>query len=307
MSAAEKRMYVITGATGHTGSVIAKRLIARGEKVRVVGRDAKRLEPFEREGAEAFVADATDAGALTKAFSSAKAAYVMVPPNIGAPDVRAYQEQVNDALVSAIEKNGLTYAVVLSSFGADKPDKTGPVVGLHSLEKKLERISELNAVYLRAGYFMENLLPQVGVIKSFGDMAGPVKADLALPMIATRDIGAVAAEVLLKLDFKGKRPRELQGARDVTYTETARIVGAAIGKPDLAYNQMPGAHLKPALLQMGMSSNMADLLLEMADALNSGYMKMLEPRSAENATPTTIETFVAEVFVPAYQGKAARA
>jgi uncharacterized protein YbjT (DUF2867 family) len=214
---------------------------------------------------------------------------------------------VNDALVSAIEKNGVKYAVVLSSFGADKPDKTGPVVGLHSLEKKLERISELNAVYLRAGYFMENLLPQVGVIKSFGDMAGPVRADLALPMIATRDIGAAAAEVLLKLDFKGKRPRELQGARDVTYAETARIVGAAIGKPDLAYKQMSGAQLKPALLQMGMSSSMVDLLLEMADALNSGYMKMVEPRSAENTTPTTIETFVAEVFVPAYQGKAAGA
>ena len=307
MSAEDKQMYVITGATGHTGSVIAKKLMAKGEKVRVVGRDAKRLEPFAREGAEAFVADATDAGALAKAFSGAKAAYVMVPPNIGAPDVRAYQEQVNDALVSAIEKNGVKYAVVLSSVGADKPDKTGPVVGLHSLEKKLQRISELNAVYLRAGYFMENLLPQVGVIKSFGDMAGPVKAELALPMIATRDIGAVAAEVLLKLDFKGKRPRELQGARDVTYADTARIVGAAIGKPDLAYKQMPGAQLKPALMQMGMSSSMADLLLEMADALNSGYMKMLEPRSAENTTPTTLETFVTEVFVPAYQGKAARA
>jgi hypothetical protein len=60
-------------------------------------------------------------------------------------------------------------------------------------------------------------------------------------------------------------------------------------------------------MQMGMSSNMADLLLEMADALNSGYMKMLEPRLAQNTTPTTLDTFVAEVFVPAYQGKAARA
>lgn len=252
-------MYVITGATGNTGGVVAERLLAKGEKVRVVGRDAKRLERFTKQGGEAFVADATDAGALTKAFSGATAAYVMVPPNISAPDVRAYQEQVSDALVSAIEKNGVKYAVVLSSFGADKPDKTGPVAGLYNFEKKLEGIPGLNALFLRAGYFMENILPQVGVIKSFGDMAGPVKEDLPLPMIATRDIGAVAADALLKLDFEGKRPRELQGAGDVSYVEVARIVGAAIGKPDLTYKQMPAEQLQPALLHMGMSSSMAGL------------------------------------------------
>jgi uncharacterized protein YbjT (DUF2867 family) len=181
------------------------------------------------------------------------------------------------------------------------------VAGLHNLEKKLDAIAGLNALYLRAGYFMENVLPQVGVIQSYGMIGGPVRPDLALPMIATHDISAVAAETLLKLDFDGKRSRELQGPRDVTYIEVAMIVGAAIGKPGLAYNQMPAAQLKPALIQMGMSPNMADLLLEMADALNSGHMKALEPRSQKNTTPTTFESFVAEVFVPAYRGQAARA
>jgi len=300
-------MYVITGATGNTGSVITERLLARGERVRVVGRDPKRLERFTQKGAEPFVADATDAGALTKAFSGAKAVYAMIPPNLGSPDVRAYQERVNDALVSAIEKNGVQYAVALSSFGADKPAGTGPVVGLHSLEKKLEGIPGLNALFLRAGYFMENILPQVGVIKSFGNMAGPVNQELPLPMIVTRDIGTVAAEALLKLDFKGKRSRELQGPRDVAYAEVAKVVGVAVGKSDLAYMHLPAAQLKPALTQMGMSSNMADLLLEMTEALNSGHMKVLEPRSQENTTPTTLETFVTQVFVPAYLGKAARA
>jgi uncharacterized protein YbjT (DUF2867 family) len=300
-------MYIITGATGNTGGVVADRLLAAGEKVRVLGRDAKRLERFTQKGAEPFVVDATDAGALTKAFSGAKAAYAMIPPNISSPDVRAYQERVSNALASAIEKNGIKYAVVLSSFGADKPDKTGPVAGLYNLEKKLEGIAGLNALFLRAGYFMENILPQVGVIKAFGNMAGPVQENLPLPMIATRDIGVVASEALLKLDFAGKRPRELQGPRDVTYTQVAKIVGGGIGKPDLAYKHLPAAQLKPALIQLGMSSNMADLLLEMADALNSGHMKMLEPRSPENTTPTILETFVAEVFVSAYRGKAARA
>jgi hypothetical protein len=93
----------------------------------------------------------------------------------------------------------------------------------------------------------------------------------------------------------------------VTYVEVAKIVGAAIDKPDLTYEQMPVAQLKPALMQMGMSSNMSDLLLEMADALNSGHMKMLEQRAPKNTTPTTLESYVAEAFVPAYRGKAARA
>jgi uncharacterized protein YbjT (DUF2867 family) len=298
-------MYVVTGATGHTGSIITEKLLAKGEKVRVIGRDAKRLERFTHKGAEPFVADATDADALSKAFSGAKAVSAMIPPNIAAPDVRGYQERVTDALITAISKNGVKHAVVLSSFGADKPDKTGPVAGLHQLEKKLDGIAALNALYLRAGYFLENLLPQVGVIQSFGVLAGPVRPDLPLPMIATRDIGSVAADALLKLNFEGKRRHELQGPRDVNYNEVAKIVGAAIGKPDLKYLQMPAAQLKPALMQMGMSSNMADLLLEMAEALNSGHMKMLEPRSPANSTPTTLETFVAEVFVPAYRGKAA--
>jgi uncharacterized protein YbjT (DUF2867 family) len=300
-------MYVITGASGNTGSVAAEKLLAQGQKVRVVGRDAKRLERFKQKGGEAFVADMTDAAALEKAFSGAKAVYAMIPPNITAPDVRSYQERVSDALASAIKKCSVTHVVALSSIGADKPDKVGPVVGLHNFEKKLEAIAGLNAIFLRAGYFMENILPQAGVIQSMAIMAGPLRPDLPLAMIATRDIGAAAADFLLKLDFAGKQPRELLGARDVTYSEVAKVVGAAIGKPDLTYKQFSSAQLKPVLTQMGMSPNMVDLLLEMSDSLNSGYMRPLEQRSPKNTTPTTIETFVAEVFVPAYRGKAASA
>ena len=300
-------MYTILGATGHTGRIITEKLLAQGQKVRVVGRDAKRLEPLAAKGAETFVAEATDAEALSKAFSGTKATYVLIPPNVGVPDVRGYQESVSSAIALATAKAGVAYTVVLSSFGADKPDRTGPVVGLHGLEEKLNAISGLNALYLRAGYFMENLLPQVGVIQSAGIIAGPLRADLAVSMIATRDIGAAAADALLKLGFHGKQTKELHGPRDVTYTETAKIVGAAIGKPNLAYVQMPAAQLKPALTQMGFSANMADLLLEMADALNDGYMAPIEPPSAANTAPTTLETFVTEVFVPAYRGKAAGA
>jgi uncharacterized protein YbjT (DUF2867 family) len=300
-------MHVVIGATGHTGNVVAEKLLANREKVRVVGRDERRLERFKQKGAEAFVGDVSDASAMARAFSGAEAAYLMLPPNILSPNVLAYQQRVSEALAAALENNGVRHAVVLSSFGADKADRTGPVVGLHTLEKRLDAIPGLNVLFIRAGYFMENILPQVNVIPSVGSMAGPVRSDLALPMIATRDIGVFAAEALSRRDFQGKQRRELLGARDVTYTQVAKAVGAAIGMPDLTYKQVPAAQLKPALTQMGMSPNMADLLLEMAEALNSGHMRPLEPRSPHNTTPTTIETFVAEVFVPAYRAKAARA
>jgi uncharacterized protein YbjT (DUF2867 family) len=294
-------MYAITGATGNTGSVVAEKLLARGEKVRVIGRDAGRLARFVSKGAEASVADVTDAAGLAKAFEGATGAYAMVPPNLAAADVRAHQERVSDALTAAIAKASVPKAVVLSSFGADKAEKTGPVLGLHNLERKLDGIAGLDAVYLRAGYFMENLLPQVGVIQTFGIVAGPVRPDLRLPMIATRDIGAVAAELLLKPDFTGKHARELLGQRDVSYQELAPIIAKAIGRPSLSYAQLPPGQLKPALVQMGMSANMADLLLEMAEALNSRHMVALEARSERNTTPTSIETFLAEEFAPRFQ------
>ena len=91
----------------------------------------------------------------------------------------------------------------------------------------------------------------------------------------------------------------------MTYREVASVIGKAIGRPSLAYVQMPPQQIKPALVQMGMSPNVAGLILEMAEALNSGYMAALEPRSPRNTTPTSIETFVLEEFVPRFQGKAA--
>lgn len=298
-------MHAIVGATGNTGKVIVEALVERGRKVRAIGRDEGRLAKLR--GAEPFAADAADAEALSRAFAGAEAVYVMVPPNPGAADFPAYQEKISGAAVAAIEKAGVNYAVLLSSVGADKPSGTGPVAGLHEFENKLKTIQRLNVLCLRAGYFMENLLPQAQIIKMLGMTGGPLAADRAVPMIASRDIGACAADALLSLQFKGKHTRELLGHRDVTYREATRLIGQAIGKPDLAYVQMPDEQLRPALMQMGMSDSMAGQLLEMSRAINSGHMAALEPRSAANTTSTSIEQFIASVFVPLYSGKAAGA
>jgi uncharacterized protein YbjT (DUF2867 family) len=277
----EETMYVILGATGNTGSVVARKLLDKGKRVRVVGRDNQKLAPFVNRGADAFAADVLDTDALSRAFAG--------------------------SIAKALEKGGVAHAVAVSSVGADKPDKTGPVAGLHKMELRLAQVRGLNALHLRAGYFMENTLAQIGIIRNFGTLAGPVRADVPLPMIATRDIGAAAAEALLRLDFKGQQTQELLGPRDVTYAEVATIIGAATGKPDLAYVQLPDEQVIEAMKGMGISRNMAQLVCEMSAAINSGYMKPLEPRSEKNTTSTTFETFVRELFLPAYRGQATNA
>lgn len=300
-------MYVILGASGNTGSVVANALLDKGKKVRVVGRDSKKLARFVSRDAEAAVADAADAEALTRAFAGAEAVYGLVPPNVTSENYRRFQDEVSDAMATAIEAAGVEHVVALSSFGADKAEKTGPVAGLYSMEERFAKIPKASVLCLRAGYFMENTLPQAGIIQQFGMTAGPLRADLPLPMIATKDIGAAAAEALLQLNFSGKQTRELLGQREITYSEIARIVGTAIGRPALAYIQLPAEQVIMAMTQMGMSKNFATLICEMSDALNNGYMKPLEPRSEENTTPTSFETFVQEVFLPAFKGQAASA
>ena len=298
-------MFVILGASGNTGHIVAKTLLSRGKKVRVVGRNATHLQPLAAEGAEIFVADVTDSTAVTKAFQQAHSAYVMIPPNPTSNDVSAYQGRVSDAIATAVRNARLENVVSLSSIGADKSSGTGPVVGLHHLEQKLNQIDSVNVLHLRAGYFMENTLAQVGAIRMIGSAVGPIRPDLKLPMIASRDIGAAAADALTELAFRGKQTQELHGQRDLDYGEVAAIIGRAIGKPDLKYIQAPDQQIRAAMVQMGMSDNFVSLILEMAASLNSGYMRALEPRSPRNTTPTPFETFVAQSFVPAYQQQVA--
>lgn len=298
-------MYVVLGASGHTGHIVANNLLARGQKVRVVGRNSAHLQPLTSKGAETFIADVTDASALSKAFQGAEAAYVMIPPNLTSTDPLGHSNRVSDAIASAVQSAGTKNVVALSSIGAEQASGVGPVIGLHNLEQKLNQIASANVLYLRAGYFMENTLPQVNAIRQMGAVTTPLRPDRKLPMIATRDIGTVAADALLHPTIQGKQTRELLGQRDLTYTEVASIIGKAIGKSDLKYVQAPDDQFRGVLVQLGMSEPLAKLLVEMIAALNAGKMRALEPRRTQNTTPTAYETFVTDSFVPAYEQKAA--
>jgi len=300
-------MYVVLGATGNTGSVIANSLLLKGEKVRAVGRDQARLQRFVRKGAEAFTANVNDAAALTKAFTSARAAYLMLPPSMTSQDYRADQERESDAIATAVKESGLHYAVNLSSYGAHVPEGTGPIAGLHSAEQKLNAISGLNVLHLRAGYFMENNLAAIGMIQGMGIFGQALLPELKQPMIATRDIGGYAAQRLLNLDFSGKQTRELLGERDISMNEATGVIARGTGKPDLRYVQFPYEQVQQVLMQMGIPPKTAALFIEMYKAINAGVVAAQESRTPQNTTPTSFEKFVQDVFVPAYHGKAATA
>src|SRR5580693_6447316 len=246
---ASNTTYVILGATGNTGSIIADFLLSKGKKVRVVGRDAGRLQGFVHKGAEAFTADLSDAAALTKAFSGAGAAYLMLPPITSRED----QERESDAIAKAAKDSGLRNAVHLSSFGAHVPQGTGPVTGLHTSEQKLNAVGGLNVLHLRAGYFMENNLAAIDMIRGMGIFGHVLLPDLKLPMIATRDIGNYAGPRLLNLDFSGKQTRELLGERDLSMAEATAVIARGIGKPELRYEQFRYDQVQQVLEQMGMS------------------------------------------------------
>jgi uncharacterized protein YbjT (DUF2867 family) len=295
-------MYLITGPTGNTGSVVAKGLLEQGKKVRVIARNQEKLNELASLGAETLVGDITSQDTANKAFAGIEAAYVMIPPAMSDPDFRGYQRKLTEVYGTALEVNSsVRHVVALSSFGADKDAKTGPILGLHFLEERLKQIKSLNSLSLRAGYFMENTLGQTGAIHQMGAVVGPLKPDLKIPLIASIDIGRAALNALLQLSFTGHQTHELQGERDLTYLEITAIIGAAIGKPDLQYQVISSEQFGGFMEQMGWAHNVAVLMAEMVDAQNAGHVRTLEPRSASNTTPTPFEQFVAEAFVPAYR------
>jgi uncharacterized protein YbjT (DUF2867 family) len=220
---------------------------------------------------------------------------------------RAYQDRVSDAYAASVKASGVKHVVTLSSLGAQHPQGTGPIVGLHNLEEKLNAIPGLNVLHLRPAAFMENLLSAIQPLRMMDTLPGAAPSDKPGPYIAARDIGVYAAGRLAARDFSGSSVQELLGQRDYTMREAATIIGKAIGKPNLGYMQVPLPMLEGALVQMGYLKPFAALMIEMFKGQNAGLCDPQEPRSPENTTPTTIESFAAEVFAPAYLGKSAGA
>lgn len=175
------------------------------------------------------------------------------------------------------------------------------VQGLQYMESRLNAIEKLNVLHLRASYFMENILGQIGLIKFAGVMGSPVKGNLKLGMVATKDIATVAATRLLALDFSGKSVQYILGSRDVTYDEIAAIAAPITGKENLPYVEMSYADFRNAMLQQwGASESAANCMCEFIESLNAGRVMEQAVRNNNSTTPTSIEDFMQTVFAYLY-------
>jgi uncharacterized protein YbjT (DUF2867 family) len=293
-------MIAVIGATGHTGKVVVDQLLDRGERVRAIARSADKLQPLVARGAEAAAGDITDAAFLTNAFRGADAAYVMVPPDYQAADYFGRYARITDSIARAIEQTGVPAVVFLSSIGGDQPDGTGPIVGLHRSEARLRQIPNVNLLILRPGFFYENVFGNLPIIQHTGVNGGAFAPDVAMPAIASHDIGVAAAEALLARNFTGATVRELHGPRDLTWRELTTILGQKIGKPDLQYVQFPDEDVVKGLVQAGFTEQLGRLFVEMAHGFNTRHAKPIEGRTPANTGPTTFEEFAADTLAPAY-------
>lgn len=293
---------VVLGATGNIGTALVHHLLEKGHRVSAVARPSARLDALVQAGATAAAGDLQDAPFLTGALRGADAAFLMIPPNVTAPDVLADMDRIGETIAQAVRDAGLKQAVHLSSIGADQPAGTGPVVGVHHQEARLNAIEGLRVAHLRPAYFMENLLASVGMIQHMGITGGAMRPDLQFPMIATRDIAAKAAELLDAGSFDSHSVHYLLGPRNYSQQDATTAIGQALGRPELPYVPFSYEDAKKGMVQAGLSENMASLYGEMIRTMNEEKAMVHEERTAARTTPTTLEEFVQTAFVPAFQG-----
>jgi uncharacterized protein YbjT (DUF2867 family) len=265
-------MYTIAGVTGRVGAATSARLLVEGRPVRALVRDTAKGEPWAQRGADVAVADLGDRARLAEALDGATGFFTLLPFDLGTPDFNADTRRLATSIAGAVADSGVPHVVVLSSAGADLPEGTGPIRGLHLLEEEL-RATGTTVTAVRSGHFQEKVTDLLdaarheGIYPSFG-----ASADVPKSMIATRDIGGVVAGALVS-------PPEANEVIDVEgplYTErqVAERLGAALGRP-LQVVDVPQAAWIDTLVAAGFPTQIAALLAELYDADERG---LLQPR-----------------------------
>lgn len=293
-------MIAITGATGQTGSKIANILLDKKQKIRVIGRSEEKLLHLKNRGAEIAVGSQEDVSFMTKAFTGCNSVYFLIPPKMDTFDVRSYYNQLGDIGVEAIKKSNVKTVIFLSSIGAELDAGTGPVIGLHDVEAKLEKLKDTGIVFLRAGYFMENTLTNVSLMKTQRINGNTMPPDAKVSMIATKDIAEKAAELLVSQSGKEHVIVEIFGD-SISYKDATALIGKAIGIPDLPYIQFTEADTLVAMTSMGVSQNLAQSFIEMASSIGKGLIHTTQIDPLKPNTSTTFKTFAQEVFAPIYK------
>jgi uncharacterized protein YbjT (DUF2867 family) len=294
-----KRKIVLLGATGKVGSQVAHTLLAQGHQLTLIARNEEKLLPFKALGATTVATPMADVDKLTAALSQADVVLTMIPSNPVAENFIADQREQANAQIEAIVQSGIQYVVNLSSNGCHVAEGNGIIQGLSEMEAQLDQLANVQVLHLRPTFYMENVFYALGLIKHQGIYGLPIRPDTRFPMIATKDVAAVAAQQLAQLGFSGKSIMPILGPQDYTLTELADAVGKAIGKEPLPYIQFAVADFIGGIVATGGSPDFARRFADLMVATDNGLLNH-HPRTPENTTPTTITTFAEIVFAPAY-------
>jgi uncharacterized protein YbjT (DUF2867 family) len=288
----------VTTPTGHVGSAVADFLLDFGEniQVRLLGRRADKLAAFVKRGAETAIGAQDDVDYLCKATQGVDALFWATPPGYGSDNLREFQYRLGSAAAKAIETNKISRVVNLSSIGADLPSGNGPIGGLHDIEGLLNETAG-HVLHLRPGFFFENLLWQLDSIRKWGRISLPLSASVHYPMLATRDIGRVAATRLVSVGWTGQIVQELHGPAELSFREVAQILTETLGRK-IVYIKCDREEMHDILLKNALSENAANALLEMYEAVDAGRLRLTQPRSPETTTPTTLAEFARDTILP---------
>ena len=275
-------MFVVAGVTGHVGSVVAEKLLAAGKPVKVVVRDSAKGAAWARKGAEVAVGELGDTAFLAGALKGASAFFTLLPPPpFSETDFYGAQKRMVDAIAGAVKASGVAHVVILSSVGADLSEGNGPIRGLFHLENALRATgTKLSAI--RAGYFQENVGNSLAPAKHMGIFPNfAASADYPMPMIATKDIGALAAESLLSPPAKNENV-DLHGPA-YSIRQIAEKLGAALGKT-LQVVDIPQAGWVDAMMQGGLPKHVAEVFADMYAGFGTGKIGPKGDRMVQGKT-----------------------
>jgi uncharacterized protein YbjT (DUF2867 family) len=276
-------MIVITTPTGSIGSRLAEILLERGEAIRVIARDPSRLAPTVRESAEVITGSHADPAVLDAALAGADAFFLIVPPDGQADSVSGHYVEYGRQARAALERNGVGHAVMISTLGGGN-ERAGHLSAARAAEAEVGT-SGAAVRALAPPFFMENLLNQAEAIRD-GVLALPSDAERILPVVATDDLAALAADLLTDRSWDGVGRVPVSSSDALTPEGIATILGEALGR-EVAYRQVPIDAYKERMLGFGMSDAWADGIAEMAVAQNEGFYDA-EIEAARGVAPTTL-------------------
>lgn len=260
----------ITGSLGNISKPLTELLIKNGHEVTVISSDANKINNIKALGAKPAIGSITDVDFLTNAFTNAEAVYTMVPPNMNVSDVRQYIVDTGKNYLRAIKASGVKKVVNLSSIGAHLSEGTGPIAGLHEVENTLNTLDGVAVKHLRAGFFYTNFFFNIDMIRHMGIMGNNYGSQAKLVMVHPADISVAAAQEL-QSTLEGKSHRYVTGDECET-TQIVKILGASIGKPELAWVQFSDEEAFNGMTSAGMSESLASLYVEMGKAIGSGIL-----------------------------------